>query len=145
MAKDNAGANGLVRQFWDKYIILLNKQGVKPNQQRWVVRRVEAYIAHYTNEKLATHTSQHVTEYFHVIGRQKRLKDWQFAQTIDAIQTLCYTDTLSSNWLFAVMSRPARRARHLMRCNKRSAISRVFSGPGDHGDYRRYLADRFKL
>ena len=86
-----------VRKFWDKYIILLGNNGIKPGQQRWYVRRVEAYIYHYTDQKLATHTPDHVTQYFHVLGRQKRLKDWQFQQAVRAIQTL-FCDFIRAEW-----------------------------------------------
>ena len=51
MAKDTAGANDPVRLFWDKYIFLLGKQGIKPSAQRWYVRRVEQYISHYSDDK----------------------------------------------------------------------------------------------
>ena len=71
MAKDTAGANDPVRLFWDKYIFLLGKQGIKPSAQRWYVRRVEQYISHYSDAKLATHTPEHVNQYFQEIGRHR--------------------------------------------------------------------------
>jgi len=29
-----------IQRFWDKYIILLGKQGIKPGQHRWYVRHI---------------------------------------------------------------------------------------------------------
>ena len=97
MAMGTAGANKVVRHFWDKYIILLEKNGIKREQQRWFVRRVEEYIAHYSAQKLASHTPKQVTQYFHIIGRQKWLKDWQFTQAVRAIRTL-FCDLLQADW-----------------------------------------------
>ena len=65
-----------VRRFWDNYIILLEKNGVKSGQHRWYVRRAEASISRYANEKLATHGAAHVSQSLQELGRQNRLKDW---------------------------------------------------------------------
>ncbi len=37
-----------IQRFWDKYIILLEKQGIKPGQHRWYVCRIEQYISNYS-------------------------------------------------------------------------------------------------
>ena len=90
-----------IRRFWDKYIILLGNQGINPGQQRWFVRRVEEYISHYSTQKLATHSAEHVTQYFNMIGRQKSLKDWQFIQVVRAIRTL-FCDLLQVDWAYVI-------------------------------------------
>jgi integron integrase len=97
MAKDSAEANDPVRRFWDKYIILLGNHGVKNSAQRWYVRRVEEYIARYPDEKLTTHTADHVNRYFHEIGRQNQLEDWQFAQIVRAVGVL-FKDLIKQDW-----------------------------------------------
>lgn len=97
MPMDGVKTDSAVRQFWDKYIILLGKQAIKPAQQRWFVRHAETYIAHYAEHKLATHSPEQVTQYLHVLGRQKRLKDWQFIQAVRAIRTL-FRDLVQVDW-----------------------------------------------
>ncbi len=88
MAKDSAGYNDPVRRFWDKYLFILNNNGVKHTAQQWYTKRVEQYIAHVPDQKLLTHTSEHVTAFFHDKGSQTSLKDWQFQQIIHAIELL---------------------------------------------------------
>ncbi len=86
MPTDGLKTDKAVRQFWDKYIIWLGKQAINPAQQRWFVRRAENYISHYAKQKLATHSAEQVTRYFHVLSRQERLKDWQFIQAVRVIR-----------------------------------------------------------
>ncbi|MBE9515931.1 MAG: hypothetical protein IME93_03020 [Proteobacteria bacterium] len=73
-----------IQRFWDKYIILLGKQGIKPGQHRWYVRHIERYISNYSKQKLVTHTPEQVSAYLHKLGRQKSLEDWQFVQAVRA-------------------------------------------------------------
>ena len=77
-----------VSLFWEKYIEILVNQGVKDTVRRWHVKRVEQYIAYYPDERLASHTPQHVTKFFKELGRNSRLKDWQIRQAVDAIRIL---------------------------------------------------------
>lgn len=75
-------------RFWDNYINTLINQEVKESVRRWYVKRVEQYIRHYSDQRLRTHTAQHVVDFFTEIGREGRLSDWQFKQTVDAIRIL---------------------------------------------------------
>ena len=77
-----------VSRFWENYIEILVTQGVKDTVRRWHVKRVEQYIAYYPDERLASHTPQHVTKFFKELGRNSRLKDWQIRQAVDAIRIL---------------------------------------------------------
>ena len=77
-----------VSRFWDRYIESVRKQGVKPPVDRWYVRRSEQYITAFSDKKLVAHTANDVTNYFANLGRDTSLKDWQFAQVVDAIQNL---------------------------------------------------------
>ena len=79
---------GPVGRFWDRYIESVNKQGVTPPVDRWYVRRSEQYITAFPDKKLVAHTPNDVTNYFANLGRDTSLKDWQFAQVVDAIQNL---------------------------------------------------------
>jgi len=77
-----------VERFWDGYINYLTNQGVKPNTCRWYVRRIEQYIEANSGRKLAQHQPGDITDYLQKLGREGRLKDWQFRQCVDAIRTL---------------------------------------------------------
>lgn len=76
------------RRFWDRYINILEEQGVNLKGRRWYVKRIEQYIAHYEGQRLRTHTSQHIVDFLTLLGREGRLSDWQFRQTVDAIRIL---------------------------------------------------------
>jgi len=86
-----------IQRFWDKYIILLGKQGIKPGQHRWYVRHIEQYISHYSKQKLVTHAPEQVSSYLHMLGRQRSLEDWQFAPAVRALQVL-FCKLLVADW-----------------------------------------------
>lgn len=86
-----------VRRFWDRYINCLDNQHIKKDVQRWYVRRVEQYIKHYEDKRLAQHTAEDLVNYFSWLGRQKQLQDWQFVQAVDAIHYL-FCDLLAIQW-----------------------------------------------
>src|SRR3989304_3090269 len=75
-----------VERFWDGYINYLTNQGVKPNTCRWYVRRIEQYIEANSGRKLAQHQPGDITDFFHKLGREGQLKDWQFR--LDSAQSL---------------------------------------------------------
>jgi integron integrase len=77
-----------VRRFWDRYLELLHKQGVKPPTDRWFVIRAEAYIKATAERRLAEHTPADVHRYLSDLGGIGRISDWQFRQSVDAIQKL---------------------------------------------------------
>ncbi len=77
-----------VDRFWDRYIELLNKQGVKSSAARWYVRRAEQYIDTFPDKKLRQHSAEDVTQYLQKLGRSSQLTDWQFRQAVDAIRNL---------------------------------------------------------
>lgn len=88
MKSDNSNAVAAVDRFWDRYIDLLHKQGVKRPAEHWYVKRAEHYIRVFRDKKLASHTPQDVSQYLSELGRDGRIKDWQFAQAADAIRNL---------------------------------------------------------
>lgn len=80
-----------VRHFWDRYLELLHQQGVKPPTDRWCVTRAETYIKVTAGRRLMEHTPADVHRYLSDlgrIGRIGRMNDWQFRQSVDAIQKL---------------------------------------------------------
>jgi len=74
--------------FWNRYIKYANKHGVTPPFDRWYVIRAEQYIRALADQKLAAQGPDDVISYLTKLGRKGRLKDWQFRQTVDAIQIL---------------------------------------------------------
>ena len=77
-----------IERFWDRYIKLLVKQGVKESAQRWYVLRAEHYIKTFPDKKLAQHTAADITGYLEKMGRSGHLIDWQFRQAVVAIRNL---------------------------------------------------------
>ncbi|MDH5183945.1 MAG: hypothetical protein OEX12_08665 [Gammaproteobacteria bacterium] len=77
-----------IQRFWDRYIFSLGNLGIKPEVQRWYVRRAEQYIKHYSDKRLVDHSADDLTECLTMLGRQNGLEDWQFTQIVDAIRTL---------------------------------------------------------
>ncbi len=77
-----------IERFWDRYIELLCKQGVKSSSARWYVIRAEQYINAYPDKKLHEHQPDDVTHFLQKIGRAGRINDWQFRQAVDAIRNL---------------------------------------------------------
>lgn len=75
------------RRFWDRYINILHKHGIKPPFDRWHVVRAEQFLKAFPDRKLADHTPDSVHGYLEGVGRQAGLQDWQFRQ-------VCYTDSV---------------------------------------------------
>ncbi len=87
--KTSAAANqDPIERFWDRYIALLDKQGVKPEIHRWYVLRCEEYIRSIPDRKLKDHTARDVTGHLERLGRMDRMTDWQFRQVVDAVHIL---------------------------------------------------------
>ena len=51
-------------RFWDNYINVLIEQKVNEKVRLWYVKRVEQYIQHYHDQRLRTHTAQHVVGFY---------------------------------------------------------------------------------
>ena len=57
------GAQGIRlpdRAFWDRYLTLLQAAGIKPDQARWYVLRVEQYLKAHPDLALADHGPEHL-------------------------------------------------------------------------------------
>ena len=114
MNKPSVASSDPVERFWDRYIELLVKQGVKESARRWYVMRAERYIQAFPNKKLALHTAADITNYLEEMGRSGGLKDWQYRQMVDAIRNLFLTITNRwentidwQYWLDSSMSLPS--------------------------------------
>jgi len=87
------------RRFWDNYLKLLHKQGVKPPADRWHVVRAEGFIRAFPGQKLADLSADDVSTYLQKVGRQGNLEDWQYRQVVVAIRILF--STVKPEWLDA--------------------------------------------
>ncbi len=88
MADTPKMSSDAVSRFFSNYLIYLTKANIPEKQQRWYVKHVEAFIKAQNRQKIRTLTAAEINSYFEEIGRQNKLKSWQFAQRIDAIRIL---------------------------------------------------------
>ncbi len=75
-------------RFFDIYLKYLINSSIPEKQQRWYVKRVEEFIKCQNGHKIKSLSSTDIENYFNMIGRQNRLKSWQFYQCVDAIRIL---------------------------------------------------------
>src|SRR5712691_9477928 len=74
--------------FWDRYVANIRAKGVQSTAARWYVIRAEQYLQAFVHTRLADHTPQDVTDYLEKLGRIGSIADWQYRQTVDALQHL---------------------------------------------------------
>lgn len=87
------------RRFWDNYLKILHKQGIKPAADRWHVVRAEGFIRAFPGRKLADLSADDVSTYLQRVGREGNLEDWQYRQVVVAIRILF--STVKPEWLDA--------------------------------------------
>ena len=63
MDKHSSTSSDPVERFWDRYLELLKKQGIKETAWRWYVMRAEHYINAFPDKKLLQHTAEDITGY----------------------------------------------------------------------------------
>jgi len=80
-----------VAVFWENYLAVLGKRGVKETVARWYVRRAEEFIRAAKGKKLQDHSAADINRYLEDQGRKDRINDWQFLQIVDAVQILLQT------------------------------------------------------
>ena len=78
-------------RFWERFMERARTNGVKEMAIRWHVRRAETYLKAFPSKRLAQHRVDDVAGYLEQAGRLDRITDWQFVQTVDAIQNLLET------------------------------------------------------
>ena len=88
---------GSIKYFWEKYSIQLNKNRVPSKQVRWYIKRVEEFIKHNPDLRLAQHTEETLNDYFEQLSRNFRIVDWQFKQAVKALKIL-FKDMLDLEW-----------------------------------------------
>ncbi len=77
-----------IAKFWDKYIDIIHKKGIKEPFDRWFVIRARQYIEAFPDKRLALHSTDDLTEYLEILGRNSSWQAWQFQQVVDAIELL---------------------------------------------------------
>ena len=87
-----------VSRFWDKYISKTKVYKVPERARQWYVRRVEAFINAHAGRKLAALSGDDVRDYLDVIGRNERIEDWQFKQSIEALRIL-FVELVRPAWV----------------------------------------------
>lgn len=76
------------RRLWDSYLELLHKEGIAAPYDRWHIIRAENYIKAIPDRILDEHLPDDVNKYLSHLGRQGGINDWQFRQSVNAIQKL---------------------------------------------------------
>ena len=79
---------GVASRFFTNFLKCLAKLSIPDKQRRWYVKHIEAFIRAQNGRKIKSVTVADITRYFDMLGRNKRLQGWQFAQHIDAIRIL---------------------------------------------------------
>jgi len=91
MPRQSARTKSVRDRFWGRFAERSEKQGVREASIRWYVIRAERYLKAFRDKKLRAHSAADVAGYLKSVGegcRSGRLTDWQFRQTVDAIQNL---------------------------------------------------------
>ena len=97
MAYRASTSDSAAKNFWDRYIRNLKKQGINAKAVRWYVIRAEQYLKAFRDLKLRAHQPNEVQSYLEKVGRKPGLHDWQFEQIVDAVQKLF--QLLEVDWL----------------------------------------------
>ena len=88
MGTDPSGAPGRDARFWDGFLEAVRAQGVRAPYHRWYVIRAEQYLKTHPDTPLSRHKPEEVSAYLEEIGRKGGLKDWQFRQVVEALETM---------------------------------------------------------
>ena len=66
----------------------MERKKVPEKAKRWYVARVEAFLLQVKPASLQNLSADEVIRFFQEVSRNEKLADWQFRQTVDAIQIL---------------------------------------------------------
>ncbi len=86
------------QDFWNNYSLFLVKQGTSKKYVTWYILRTKQYIAAYPEIPVREHQPEQVEQYLNHVGREQRLKDWQFVQIVDAI-LLLFKAAIKAEWV----------------------------------------------
>jgi len=71
---DTPEREAAIARFWDKYIDVIHRKGIKEPFDRWLVIRAQQYIEAFADKRLALHTVGDLTGYLDILGRKQ---SWQ--------------------------------------------------------------------
>ncbi len=91
------GETNREKEFWTRYALFLKDSGVSRRVIEWYVKHAKNYVASLGETRLSQQNTEDIAKYFEVLGRKKGLRDWQFAQNVDAIRKL-YCGFVSRKW-----------------------------------------------
>lgn len=84
----DSSADSTAARFWIKYLSVLKKASVPERRYAWYRRHTERYIEAHPGKRLADHRPADVADYIDGIAEKKALREWQLAQTVDALHKL---------------------------------------------------------
>lgn len=73
---------------WDRYVSVLQRNRIPVNQRRWYVLRAEAFVDAVRPTRMGEVSAEQITTFFPRYARDQRLNEWQYRQTVDAVQLL---------------------------------------------------------
>ena len=82
---------------WENFIEKSKSKMVPTKAIRWYVRWLEEYLKTQPYDELTQHSAADVERFLQTKGRDPKLKDWQFAQIVDALK-IFFLDVLQTKW-----------------------------------------------
>ncbi len=73
---------------WDRYLSVLERNRVSLKQRRWYVLRAEAFIDAVRPTRMGEVSVGQITSFLPRYAREQRLNEWQYRQTVEALQLL---------------------------------------------------------
>ncbi len=73
---------------WDRYVSLLEEERIPEAARRWYVVRAQDFVDAMRPKRLRELSAKEITGFFPAYARERRLTDWQYRQTVEAVQLL---------------------------------------------------------
>jgi integron integrase len=73
---------------WDRYVQLLEQEHIPANARRWYVVRAQDFVEAMRPKRLGQLTAEEIAAFFPRYAGEHRLTDWQYRQTVEAVQLL---------------------------------------------------------
>lgn len=88
MSRPGPSRHALPSATWQHFLALIRGRGIKERSARWYVIRIEQFVRYLSGKSLADCTADDLTQYLTELGSGGALEDWQFRQTVDALQIM---------------------------------------------------------
>ena len=85
------------RRFWRKYYAKLKSYNIPPKAFIWHRKAVERYVAAFPGRRLATHCPEMVQDYLEKLGRDFRIRDFQYVQSVKALEVV-FCELVKPQW-----------------------------------------------